>query len=225
MDIINALLAADVDVNAQLSIIAPAAGEIADGSLIRSWVPDARLCCATRTPHPSAHSRGGDAEVVRVLLAKGANPNINDMGVTPFLVAAGVGAGHIGGTGLAAQYSFGGPVNMELMELLLQHGADVNAQVTGTRTYSASPARRPRMKAERLFTSRRRKGKWIWCATFFRKAPTPRSLMPAGLSQSTWWAKARPRALPWRRCTCCSIVNPATLAEIRTLLENAASRK
>ena len=38
---------------------------------------------------------GGDAEVVRALLAKGANPNINAMGLTPFLVAAGVGAGNI----------------------------------------------------------------------------------------------------------------------------------
>jgi len=86
---------------------------------------------------------GGDSEVVRALLNKGANPNINDMGLTPFLVAAGVGAGNRGGTGLAAQYSAGGPVNMELMELLLQHGADVNAQVSGTRTYSMRVSRAP----------------------------------------------------------------------------------
>src|SRR5215471_2129972 len=86
---------------------------------------------------------GGDSEVVRALLNKGANPNINDMGMTPFLVAAGVGPGNRGGTGLAAQYSAGGPVNMELMELLLQHGADVNAQITGTRTYSMRVSRAP----------------------------------------------------------------------------------
>ncbi len=65
------------------------------------------------------------------------------MGLTPFLVAAGVGPGSVGGTGLAAQYSFGGPVNMELMELLLQYGADVNAQVTGTRNYSMRVSRAP----------------------------------------------------------------------------------
>ena len=54
-----------------------------------------------REPKPIPKT-GGDSEVVRALLAKGANPNINDMGLTPFLVAAGVGAGNIiGGTGLA----------------------------------------------------------------------------------------------------------------------------
>jgi ankyrin repeat protein len=76
-------------------------------------------------------------------LAKGANPNINAMGVTSFLVAAGVGPGNKGGTGLAAQTSEGGPVNMELMELLLQNGANVNAQVTGTFTYSMRVTRAP----------------------------------------------------------------------------------
>src|SRR4029453_11371785 len=71
-------------------------------------------------------------------------------GITPFLVAAGVGPGNVGGTGLAAQYSAGGclpsglcPVNMALMELLLQNGADVNAQVTGTQTYSMRVSRAP----------------------------------------------------------------------------------
>jgi ankyrin repeat protein len=50
------------------------------------------------------------------------------MGVTPFLVAAGVG---------------GGRQSNELMDVLLQHGADVNAQVTGTKTYSMRIARSP----------------------------------------------------------------------------------
>jgi ankyrin repeat protein len=74
--------------------------------------------------------------VVQALLAKGASPNINAMGVTPFLVAAGAGGGQRGGgvTGGAA---------FALMEVLLQHGADVNAQVTGTKTYSMRNARTP----------------------------------------------------------------------------------
>jgi ankyrin repeat protein len=71
---------------------------------------------------------GNDMEVVQALLAKGASPNINAMGVTPFLVAAGVG---------------GGRQSNELMDVLLQHGADVNAQVTGTKTYSMRIARSP----------------------------------------------------------------------------------
>ena len=66
-------------------------------------------------------------EVIRALLAKGANPNINDMGFTPFLVAAGVAPGGGGG---------GGAPNTMLLDLMIQHGADVNAQITGTRTYS-----------------------------------------------------------------------------------------
>src|SRR5439155_15934240 len=86
---------------------------------------------------------GGDVEVVRALLAKGANPNINAMGLTPFLVSAGVGAGDRGGTGLAKESSVGGPVNREVMELLLQYGANVNDQVTGTLTYSMRVSRAP----------------------------------------------------------------------------------
>ena len=72
-------------------------------------------------------AEAGDAEVIRALLAKGANPNINGMGFTPFLVAAGV-TPAAGATGAAPDTT--------LLDLLIQHGADVNAQVTGTRSYS-----------------------------------------------------------------------------------------
>ena len=44
---------------------------------------------------------------------------------------------------LPLESSAGGPVNMELMELLLQHGANVNDQVTGTLTYSMRISRAP----------------------------------------------------------------------------------
>ena len=47
------------------------------------------------------------------------------------------------GTGLAASTSAGGPANMAIMDLLLEHGADVNAQVTGTKTYSMRVSRAP----------------------------------------------------------------------------------
>jgi len=75
-------------------------------------------------------------------LDKGALPNISGMGLTPFLIAAGVGTGGRG-TGLAASTSAGGAANPEIMDLLLQHGADINAQVTGTKTYSLRIARAP----------------------------------------------------------------------------------
>jgi len=80
---------------------------------------------------------------VRSLLDKGADPNISDMGLTPFLLAAGVGPGSRGGTGIAAQSAAGGAANTALMDLLLDHGADVNAHVTGTKTYSMRISRAP----------------------------------------------------------------------------------
>ena len=135
MDIINALLAADVDPNPELNMHRPSrggnSGRFIDHLLSTGCTP---LLRATRR---------GDMEVMRALLAKGANPNINDMGLTPFLVAAGVGPGGRGGTGLAAAGAAGGAANIALMDLLLQHGADVNAQVTGTKTYSMRISRSP----------------------------------------------------------------------------------
>jgi ankyrin repeat protein len=135
MDIINALLAAGVDLNPQLNMHRPSrsgnSGRFIDPLLNTGCTPLFRA------------TMGGDYDVVRALLSKGANPNISDMGMTPFLVAAGVGPGNIGGTGLAAQSSLGGPINKELMELLLQHGADINAQIAGTRTYSLRISRAP----------------------------------------------------------------------------------
>jgi ankyrin repeat protein len=87
-------------------------------------------------------TEAGDTEVVRLLLDKGADPNIAAMGLTPFLIAAGVGTGGRG-TGLAASTSAGGTVNQANLDLLLQHGAEINAQVTGTRTYSLRISRAP----------------------------------------------------------------------------------
>jgi ankyrin repeat protein len=64
------------------------------------------------------------------------------MGLTPFLIAAGVGTGGRG-TGLAASTSAGGGANMAILDMLVEHGADVNARVTGTKTYSLRIARAP----------------------------------------------------------------------------------
>ena len=139
MEIINALLAAGVDPNPQLNMHRPSRGGNS-GRFIEEFL---NTGC---TPLLRA-AIGSDIEVVRVLLDKGANPNINAMGLTPFLVAAGVGTGGRG-TGLAASTSAGGAANTALMDLLIEHGADVNAQVTGTKLIPCvSPARPLRMKA------------------------------------------------------------------------------
>jgi ankyrin repeat protein len=83
-----------------------------------------------------------DTEVARVLLEKGASPNVVAMGLTPFLVASGVGTGGRG-TGLAASTTAGGTANTAIMDLLVAHGADVNARVAGTKTYSMRISRAP----------------------------------------------------------------------------------
>jgi ankyrin repeat protein len=134
MEIINALLAADIDLNPQLNMHRPSRGGNS-GRFIEEFL---NTGC---TPLLRA-TIANDIEVVRALLEKGGSPNISGMGLTPFLIAAGVGTGGRG-TGLAASTSAGGAANLAIMDLLLQHGADVNAQVTGTMTYSLRIARAP----------------------------------------------------------------------------------
>ena len=134
LEIINALFAAGVDLNPQLNMHRPSRG----GNSGRFIEEFRNTGC---TPLFRA-TEAGDTEVVRLLLDKGADPNIAAMGLTPFLIAAGVGTGGRG-TGLAASTSAGGTVNEAIMDLLVQHGADVNAQVTGTHTYSMRISRAP----------------------------------------------------------------------------------
>jgi ankyrin repeat protein len=126
MDIINALLAAGVDPNAQLNMRRPSnqGGRFSDPLLSTGTTPLLRAVV------------NNDAEVIRTLLEKGANPNVIGMGASPFLLAAG--ANPYGGRG-----GGGGTVNTEILDLMLQHGADVNAQVTGVATYSMRIARSP----------------------------------------------------------------------------------
>ena len=135
MEIINALLDAGCDPNIELNMHRPSRG----GNSGR-FIENLRSTGATPL---SRAAEGGDVEVARSLVAKGADPNINDMGLTPFLIAAGVGPGNRGGTGLAAQGSAGGAANTAFMDLLLEHGANVNAQVIGTQTYSMRVSRAP----------------------------------------------------------------------------------
>jgi ankyrin repeat protein len=242
MDIIKALLAADVDLNAQINFHRPSRG----GNSGRFIDPLLNTGC---TPLLRA-TMAGDSEVVRALLAKGADPNINDMGLTPFLVAAGVGAGNRGGTGLAAQSSAGGPVNMELMELLVQHGADVNAQVTGTLTYSMRVSRAPSAnEGKTALHIAAETGKPDLVRYLLQKgadteivdaggkkaidlvSATSRgggSAPPAatGNSAATQAAATPPAGAPAAEggSPADGKVSPASMAEIRSLLENATSK-
>jgi len=133
MEIISMLLAADVDPDPELNMHRPSRG----GNSGRFGDPLLSTGC---TPLLRA-TMGNDMEVVQALLAKGASPNINDMGMTAFLVSAGA-ASSRGGGGLAGPAP-ANAANIPLMDLLLQHGAYVNAQVTGTNTYSMRIARAP----------------------------------------------------------------------------------
>jgi ankyrin repeat protein len=129
MSIINSLLGAGVDPNAQLSTRRPSGqgGRFSDPLLSTGTTPLFRAVM------------NNDMEVIRALLDKGANPNIFAMGTTPFLMAAGVNpyGGRGGGGGGAAAPA----PNTELLDLLIQHGADVNTQVTGVLSYSARISR------------------------------------------------------------------------------------
>jgi ankyrin repeat protein len=228
MEIINTLLAAGVDIDAALQQHRPSRGG-SSGRFIQPLLgtgctPLMRAVIGAWAPNPENKGKVGDTEVVRALLAKGANPNLAAMGITPFLYAAGVGPGSspaVGGTGLALDYSFGWPVNMELMELLLQHGANVNDQVTGTQTYSLRVSRAPSTNEGRTA---------LHIAAQAGKTDLVRYLLSKGANPDITDAGGKkaielvPVPEPGANASA-PTVSPAIAAEIRSLLQSAVSKR
>ncbi len=223
MDVIKALLAANVDPNPELRMHRPTrggyTGRFSDPLLDLGATPLLRATLAN------------DMEVIQALLAKGASPNINAMGMTPFLVAAGVGGGGQRGGGPGGR---GGGEPFALLDLLLQHGADVNAQVTGTTTYSMRVARTPSTnegmtalhvaaQSGRADLVRYLLAKGANPAIADGKGRKPVDLVGAGATAAGRGGGAAAGGRGGGR----GDAQPAavSVAEIRTLLENAASGK
>jgi ankyrin repeat protein len=220
MEIVNTLLAADVDVNPQLNMHRPSRG----GNSGRFGEEQLNTGC---TPLFRA-TQGNDMEVIRALLAKGANPNINAMGFTPFLLAAGVSPGGGGRQGAGA-----GAANTALMDLMIQHGADVNAQVTGTRTYSMRISYHPPPDREGVSALHEavQSGRIDLVRYLLEKGANPDLVDANGKKPIDLSGGAASITAPATPGAAGSggrggpIVSPATAAGIRALLEGAASRK
>ena len=219
MEIINTLLAAGVDVNAELNFHRPSrggnSGRFGEEQLNTGTTP---LFRATQS---------NDMEVIRALLDKGANTNINAMGFTAFLLAAGVSP------------AGGGTPNMALLDLMFEHGAEVNTQVTGTRSYSMRISYHPPADQEGVSALHQaaRAGRTDLVRYLLAKgantdlvdadgkkaidlvAPTS---LPGGIARGV--ATAPAPAAGTRGGPGPAAVSPATAAEIRALLEKAASK-
>jgi len=118
MEIIKRLLAAGVEVNPEMNFHrpnAPGRGRFSDNQV------------STRTTPLFRAVQLNDVDVVQLLLDHGADPNINTMGYTPFGLVAGNGPNGRGA---------GQTVNPIIMDLLAKHGANVNARINGTLSYS-----------------------------------------------------------------------------------------
>ncbi|MGH9239112.1 MAG: ankyrin repeat domain-containing protein [Vicinamibacterales bacterium] len=135
-EMVNLLLGAGVDPNPQLNMRRPSAqgGRFNDPLLSTGTTPLLRALI------------NNDTELARLLLEKGANPNILGMGLSPWLYAAGIRSGTYnsnpargGGSGGVGTGSAN--IDMALLDLMLARGADVNARVTGAASYSGRIAR------------------------------------------------------------------------------------
>jgi ankyrin repeat protein len=134
IDMIKSLLAAGVDPNAQLNMRRPSnqGGRFNDPLLSTGTTPLLRALI------------NNSPDLARLLLESGANPNIYGMGLSPWLYAAGITSGTYNATrggGSGGVGTGSAAVDIALLDLMLAHGADVNAQVTGAASYSGRIAR------------------------------------------------------------------------------------
>jgi hypothetical protein len=228
MDIINTLLDAGVDPSPELNMHRPSrggnSGRFTDNQLSTGCTPLFRAIQAN------------DLEVIRALMAKRASPNVNAMGFTPFLLAAGVNPGGRGG-------GAGGPANTTLLDLLLQGGANVNAQVTGTKTYTMRVSRAPSnnegmsalhaaVQAGRVDVVRYLLDKGANPELADSTGRKPIDMLGGGAAAGGGRAGVAPVAPPANAAPAAAGarggpvgVSPASAAEIRLLLQNAPVKK
>lgn len=224
MSIIQALLSKGVDVNSQLNMRRPTRG----GRIGRYAEYFQNTGC---TPLMRAVI-GADVEVVRALLDKGASPDIAAMGLTPLLMAAGVAT--VGGDAVAgASASPGGAPNLALIDALVQHGADVNAQVASTKTYSYRIFRYPPSRPEGMSAlhAAARSGRTDLVRYLLEKGANPDLVdanghKPIDLAGAAVRGGGAPVATAaGRRGPGSGGASPADATEIRALLEKANSSK
>jgi ankyrin repeat protein len=137
MDLVNALLAAGVEVNSQLNFHRPGRG----GNSAR-FVDD--LLTTGATPLLRAAIMHDDVAMLALLKA-GARVDLpNVMGVTPLMAAAGIGVREPGfGANRAPDFTSKEIESQTVasLEILVQAGADVNAAITDTQSRTARIAR------------------------------------------------------------------------------------
>jgi ankyrin repeat protein len=155
LDVARALLEAGVDPNHQLTLHRPdreGSGRFSDDSLRTGCTPLLRAAIA------------GDIELSKLLLDHGALIDLpNVMGVTPLMAAAGLSLSgrevrstlRAGGAGVQANA-------IALIDLYLDHGADINAAVTDTQSWTARIGRPSAMTDRQGQTAIFGAAQWGW---------------------------------------------------------------
>jgi ankyrin repeat protein len=139
IDLVRLLLEAGVNSNAQLNMHRPSRG----GNIGR-FTDDLQTTGATPLLRAAL---GADVEAARLLLAHGALVDLpNVMGVTPLMAAAGQG---VSGRDRNFDPEQAQTRTIEMLELLLAAGADINAKITDINGRTARIAR-PSTMTERL---------------------------------------------------------------------------